>query len=295
MSQRFEFQITPEFNKYRLDEFLYVKFPHLGRMYLRELVRDGKCEVNGENLNRGRVLKTDDFVEIDVDRADRTSLHPERIELDVIFEDADILVVNKPSGMLIHPTVRVRTGTLLNAVAHHLNPSERDEFRRAGLVHRLDKDTSGIVLLAKNLRSHRILARHFQQKKVEKRYVAVVAGSPASDEGEIEAPIGRFAELRLWAIKKDGKPAHTRYWVRERRAGTALLDLEPVTGRTNQLRIHLAHVEHPIVGDVKYGGPAFDRLCLHAAKIRIGHPGSGEALEFAAPIPAEMEFSSVCV
>jgi len=295
MNHRFEFQVTPEFNRYRLDEFLYVKFPHLGRMYLRELVRDGKCEVNGENRNRGRVLKTDDFVEVEVDRADRTSLHPENIGIDVLFEDADILVVDKPSGMLIHPTVRVRTGTLLNAVAHHLNPSERAEFRRAGLVHRLDKDTSGIVILAKNLRSHRILARHFQQKKVEKRYFAIVAGTPAADAGDVEAPIGRFAEQRLWAIKEDGKPAHTRFWVRERGAVAALLELEPVTGRTNQLRIHLAHIGHPIVGDVKYGGPEFSRLCLHAARIRINHPTTGVGVGFASPVPAEMEFSNVCV
>ncbi len=295
MSHRFEFQVTPEFNKYRLDEFLYVKFPHLGRMYLRELVRDGRCEVNGENRNRGRVLKTDDFVEIDVDRADRTSLHPEDIDLEVLFEDVDILVVNKPSGMLIHPTVRVRTGTLLNAVAHHLNSSEQEEFRRAGLVHRLDKDTSGIVVLAKNLRSHRILARHFQQKRVEKRYFAVVAGEPELNEGAIEAPIGRFAEKRLWSIKDDGRPAHTRFWVRERDAGAALLELEPVTGRTNQLRIHLAHIGYPIVGDIKYGGPEFSRLCLHAARIRINHPTTGVVVEFASPVPAEMEFSNVCV
>ncbi len=295
MNNRFEFQVGETHNKLRLDEFLYAQFPHLGRMYLRELVRDAKCEVNGEHRNRGYVLKANDFVEIEVDRADRTSLQPEEIELDVLFEDHDLLVVNKRSGMLIHPTVRVRNGTLLNAVAHHLNPNELDDFRRAGLVHRLDKDTSGIVVLAKNLRAHRILARHFQQKKVEKTYLAIVAGNPERDSGVIDASIGRFAELRLWAVKDDGKPALTRYSVLKRDPNRSLVELEPVTGRTNQLRIHLAHIGHPIVGDVKYGGPEFVRLCLHAARLRINHPTSGESIEFAAPVPAEMEFSNVSV
>ncbi|HNQ16176.1 MAG TPA: pseudouridine synthase, partial [Pyrinomonadaceae bacterium] len=123
----------------------------------------------------------------------------------------------------------------------------------------------------------------------------IVAGTPAADAGDVEAPIGRFAEQRLWAIKEDGKPAHTRFWVRERGAVAALLELEPVTGRTNQLRIHLAHIGHPIVGDVKYGGPEFSRLCLHAARIRINHPTTGVGVGFASPVPAEMEFSNVCV
>ncbi len=289
MSDRFEFVVTTEFHRFRLDEFLYAKFPYLGRMYLRELVRDGKCDVNGTHENRGRVLKSGDFVEVVVDRARRTSLHPEPIPISVIFEDGDLLVVDKPSGMLIHPTVGVRTGTLLNAVAHHFGGADDEAFRRAGLVHRLDKDTSGVVVIAKNLRSHRVLARHFQRKLVEKRYLALVGGSVVTDSGEIGAPIGRFAELRVWAVKDDGKPSVSRFRVIRRAADRSLVELEPVTGRTNQLRIHLAHIGHPIVGDPKYGGPAFERLCLHAHRLRIKHPASGELLEFIAPPPPEME------
>lgn len=289
MSDRFEFVVTTDFNRFRLDEFLYAKFPYLGRMYLRELVRDGKCDVNGAHENRGRVLKSGDFVEVTVDRARRTSLHPEPIPINVIFEDGDLLVVDKPSGMLIHPTVGVRTGTLLNAVAYHFGDADDEEFRRAGLVHRLDKDTSGVVLIAKNLRSHRVLARHFQRKMVEKRYLALVDGTVVPDSGEIEAPIGRFAEQRVWAVKIDGKPSVSRFRVIRRAADRTLVELEPVTGRTNQLRIHLAHIGHPIVGDPKYGGRAFERLCLHAHRLRIKHPSSGEMLEFVAPPPREME------
>ncbi len=285
MSERFEFQITTKDYKKRLDEFLCAEFPHLSRMYLRELVRDEKCEVNGEWKNRGYLLKTNDFIEVEVDRARQTSLQPEPIPLEIIFEDAEFLVVNKPSGMLVHPTIRVRTGTLLNALAHHLNisRSETDIFKRAGLVHRLDKDTSGLVVIAKNARSHRILCSHFQRKLVEKRYFALVEGIVKEDSGTIEAPIGRYAETRFWNIKEDGKDSITNFWVRERFADKTLLELEPVTGRTNQLRIHLAHIGHPILGDIKYGGREFSRLCLHAFRLNFWHPNGKERLEFEKP------------
>jgi len=285
VSERFEFQITNKDYKKRLDEFLCAEFPHLSRMYLRELVRDEKCEVNGEWKNRGYLLKTNDFIEVEVDRARQTSLQPEPIPLEIIFEDAEFLVVNKPSGMLVHPTIRVRTGTLLNALAHHLNisRSETDIFKRAGLVHRLDKDTSGLVVIAKNARSHRILCSHFQRKQVEKRYFALVEGIVREDSGTIEAPIGRYAETRFWNIKEDGKDSITNFWVRERFADKTLLELEPVTGRTNQLRIHLAHIGHPILGDIKYGGREFSRLCLHAFRLNFWHPNGKERLEFEKP------------
>jgi 23S rRNA pseudouridine1911/1915/1917 synthase len=290
MTDRFEFQIKAKYHKFRLDDFLYAEFPHLSRMYLRELVRDGNCDVNGVHENRGYVLRSNDFVEIFVDRARQTSLQPEDLPLEIIFEDADLLVVDKPSGMLVHPTVRIRSGTLLNAVAHHLNTDGAGIFRRGGLVHRLDKDTSGLVVIAKTLRAHRILARHFQRKLVEKTYVAVVAGGIGPDSGSIEAPIGRFPELRVWAVKDDGKPSVSNYRVVRRPAGATVVELEPVTGRTNQLRIHMAHIGHPIVGDVKYGGPEFPRLCLHARTLGFNHPVSGEHIALTAEPPPEMEF-----
>lgn len=273
--------------KKRLDEFLFAEFPHLSRLYLRELVRDEKCEVNGRWENRGYLLKTNDFVEVEVDRTRQTSLQPEAISLDIVFEDTEFLVVNKPSGMLIHPTVRVRTGTLLNALAHHLNISKTaaEDFKRAGLVHRLDKDTSGLVAIAKTARSHRILCSHFQRKMVEKRYFALVEGVIKEDSGTIDAPVGRFAEKRLWNIKEDGKRAVSNFWVKQRFDDKTLLELEPVTGRTNQLRIHLAHVGHPIIGDVKYGGREFPRLCLHAYKLNFWHPNGVERLNFETDLP----------
>ena len=301
---RFEFQVEENFAKARLEDFLCEKFPHLSKMYLRELVKEEKCEVNGFAKNRGFRLKQNDFVEIEADLQKETAMKPEAIPLEIVFEDAEFLVVNKPAGMLVHPTHRDKTGTLLNALSYHLNADRElriadlktDEnkiensnsaFRipqskiiRPGLIHRLDKQTSGLMVVAKTPRAHRILARHFQKKRVEKKYLALVDGVVKEDSGTIVAPIGRFAEIKYWNIKADGKYSETRFLVKKRSADTTLLELEPVTGRTNQLRIHCAFIGHPIVGDVPRGGREFRRLCLHAYKLSFGHPNGNQLMEF---------------
>jgi 23S rRNA pseudouridine1911/1915/1917 synthase len=293
---RFEFQVSEPERKMRLEDFLLRQFRFLSKMYLREVVRDGACEVNGRHENRGYLLMPNDFVEIVVDFERQTSLQPEKFSLEIVFEDASILVVNKPAGMLVHPTLKVRTGTLLNGLAYYLNENREDKTEnsephiRAGLIHRLDQDTSGLMVVSKTARAHRILASHFQRKLVEKRYFALVEGVMKEDSGTIDAPIGRYAEEKIWNIKSDGKSSVTNFWVRERTVDKSLLELEPVTGRTNQLRIHLAHIGHPIVGDEKYGGRPFKRMCLHAFKLAFRHPNGGDLLEFETVLPKEFLF-----
>ncbi|HSK71905.1 MAG TPA: RluA family pseudouridine synthase [Pyrinomonadaceae bacterium] len=302
---RFELQVAAEDAKKRLDEFLFAKIPKVSKIYLREVIKEGKCEVNGEWQNRGYILRKNDFVEAELELGERKIVEPEPIALDIIFEDRELLVVNKPAGMLVHPTVKVRGGTLLNALAYYLNyeeekrrggeeekihsrevsssphlPFSSSNFIRAGLVHRLDKDTSGLLVIAKNPRSHRILCDHFKRKLVEKRYFALVGGVFEDDEGTIDTPVGRYAEERFWNIKADGKAAETRFWVKERFSDSTLLELEPVTGRTNQLRIHLASIGHAIIGDKKYGGREFRRLCLHAYRLSFWHPNGNQWMEF---------------
>lgn len=278
---RLEFQVSAVDRKKRLDEYLFGKIPKVSKLYLREVIKIGKCEVNGEWQNRGYLLRQNDFIEIELAIGERKIVEPEHISLEIVFEDAELLVVNKPAGMLVHPTKRVREGTLLNALTFHLNDEkENADFVRPGLVHRLDKDTSGLVVIAKNARSHRILCDHFKRKLVEKRYFALVEGVFEKDEGAINAPIGRYAEERFWNIKEDGKAAETRFWVKEQFADRTLLELEPVTGRTNQLRIHLASIKHPIIGDEKYGGRENSRLCLQAYKLGFWHPNGNRRLEF---------------
>lgn len=283
MVSRVEIQAAAEHNKMRLEDFLLDHFGSLSKMYLRDLVKTAQCEVNGRHENIGYKLRPNDFVEISVDNARGTAMRPENIDLDIIFEDEDIIVVNKPAGMLVHPSHRENSGTLLNALVHHVN-QHSPKLIRPGLIHRLDKQTSGLVVVAKNAKAHRILCSHFMKKRVEKRYLALVDGIVTDDEGTIEAPIGRFAELKYWSVKADGKHSESRFKIRERFTDATLLELEPVTGRTNQLRIHCEMIGHPIVGDVQRGGREFERLCLHAYKLAFPHPTSREMVEFNKPI-----------
>ncbi len=280
---RIELLVREGERKKRLEDVLFDRFRGLSKMYLREVVRDGKCEVNGRLENIGYRVRANDFLEIELDLARENAMRPEEMPLDIVHEDDDLIVINKAAGMLVHPTHRDKSGTLLNGLVHHVN-SGRSDGIRPGLVHRLDKQTSGLLVVSKTDNAHRVLADHFKRKLVEKRYLALVAGVVKNNEGKIDAPIGRFAEHKHWGVKHDGKHAITRYWVRERGDDTTLLELEPVTGRTNQLRIHCESIGHPIIGDVKRGGGEALRLCLHAWKLAFKHPRSREQLIFVSDI-----------
>ncbi len=277
-------------------------------MYLRGVFKAGDCEINGYTANSGVKLKTNDFVEIEVNLQRETAMRPEDVPLDIVYEEAEFLLVNKPAEMLVHPTHRDKNGTILNALSYYLNEKtlaersadEKDsEFRipnseskivRPGLIHRLDKKTSGLLLIAKTARAHRVLSDQFKRKTVEKKYLALVEGVVEKDAGEIIQPIGRYEETKHWNIKADGKYAETRFSVKERFADTTLLELQPITGRTNQLRIHCEFIEHPIVGDEKRGGREFSRLCLHAFRLSFDHPATRQQMTFEAEMPPEFNF-----
>ena len=302
--QRVEIIVERSMSKIRLEDFLFEQFPGLSRMYLRRVVKDEQCEVNGRLENVGYRLRGGDFLEVELDLTRENSMRPEDVPLEIVYEDKHLIVVNKPAGMLVHPTNRDKNGTLLNALVFHLNArsvppasaggrissagnvdfisgaappahASGTDFIRPGLVHRLDKQTSGLIVIAKSVRTHRSLARQFQKKYVEKKYLALVDGLVEMDEGTIDAAIGRFADQKRWDVKSDGKQAETRFRVLDRRADSTLLELEPVTGRTNQLRIHCASIGHPIVGDKSRGGRSYARLCLHAWQLAFRHPIGG--------------------
>ena len=290
MLERFEFQVPLQDNKKRLEDFLLERFENLSKMYLRDAVKSERCEVNGRFENRGFRLRANDFIEVEVDPARETAMRPQELPLDIVFEDHAIVVINKASGMLVHPTHAEKNGTMLNALAWHINKDIGDATSiRPGLIHRLDKHTSGLIVVAKTSRAHRVLASHFQRKLVEKTYLALVDGVVADDEGTIEAPIGRYADRKIWDVNPEGKHAVTRFRVRQRFGTATLLELEPVTGRTNQLRIHCAHIGHPIAGDMVRGGGVAPRVCLHAWRLAFMHPDGGRKMEFEAPIPEEMK------
>lgn len=304
------FEIGAAANKQKLGDYLFENLRGLSKMYLRELIKTGKCEVNGGLENSGYLLRPNDFIELEADLSRGTAMRPENIPLDIVFEDDELVVVNKPAGMLVHPSHRENSGTLLNALVYHVNkevlPQRRGDaealghsgdippsrplavapsvFIRPGLPHRLDKQTSGLIVVTKTARAHRILSGHFMRKRVEKRYAALVEGIVKDDRGTIVAPIGRFAELKYWGVRSDGKQSESRYRVRERFADTTLLELEPVTGRTNQLRIHCEVLGHPIVGDMMRGGRESERLCLHACSLAFPHPSDGRRLLFVSDI-----------
>lgn len=285
---RIELVVRDDERKKRLEDLLFDRFGGLSKMYLRARVRDGKCEVNGRFENVGYRLSPNDYVEIELDLSRENSMRPQELPLDILFEDQQLIVINKPTEMLVHPTNRDKSGTLLNALSYHFNKRSGLDNRdviRPGLVHRLDKGTSGVMVIAKTARAHRSLSAQFQKKYVQKRYLALVAGIVREDVGEVDDPIGRFAEEKRWNVMHGGKPALTKYRVRERFARTTLLELEPITGRTNQLRIHSAHIGHPIVGDTARGGMDFVRLCLHAFRLSFWHPVTKEALTFESGVP----------
>lgn len=290
MIENVQIVVQSSYLRWRLEDFLLDHFSSLSKMYLRDLVKQAACEVNGRHENIGFRLKPNDFIEIRVDHTRGTAMRAENIPLDIVFEDEDLIVVNKPAGMLVHPSHHENSGTLLNAVSYWLNKEREPDSGvvRPGLIHRLDKQTSGLVVVAKNAWAHRIMSEHWMKKRVSKRYLALVEGIVARDEGTIEAPIGRFADLKRWSVKEDGKHSETRFWVRERYASTTLLELEPVTGRTNQLRIHCELVGHPIVGDVQRGGREFGRICLHAYRLAFPHPTLARRIELEIDLPHEM-------
>jgi 23S rRNA pseudouridine1911/1915/1917 synthase len=305
MEQRRKFVVDEESAGRRLDDFLAERVAGLSRMHIAALIARGACAVNGDAAHAGRRLNAGETVVIESAGEVLNSMTLEASPLEVVYEDEQIIVVVKPAGQLVHPTLGVKRGTLANALAYHLNRervAEReaavDESHavinlqplvRPGIVHRLDRDTSGLLVVAKTRAALSRLSQHFHRRLVSKRYVAVVGGLVEVNSLTVEAPIGRDESARpAWRVMEEGKSALTRLRVLERRARRTLVELEPVTGRTNQLRIHCAHVGHAVVGDRLYAGEEHTRLCLHAARLAFRHPATNEPVEFVSAPPEEL-------
>jgi 23S rRNA pseudouridine1911/1915/1917 synthase len=297
---RLSFAVEATSSGMRLDQFLADRLMSASRMRISNIVAQGGCLVNKLAARSGQRLNSGDLVEIAIDERSPSSMSPEPIKLDIVFEDDDLIVINKPSGMLVHPTRGIKSGTLANGLTYHFNESKAlgDAFEndggfssaiRPGIVHRLDRATSGLMVVAKNQRALSILSRHFHKKLIEKRYLAVLDGTFDELELVITASIGRDeAGPPFWRVMEGGKSAETRLRVVQSRSGTTLVELEPITGRTNQLRIHCAYICHPILGDEWYGGSTFPRLCLHAARLGFHHPTGGDWMEFESALPGEV-------
>jgi 23S rRNA pseudouridine1911/1915/1917 synthase len=281
----------------RLDKFLVVRLPEYSRSYLQGLIKDGFVQA-GEKIahKAGEALEPGQKIIVRLPPLQPTGLIAEDIPLDIVFENADVMVVNKPAGMVVHPAAGHPSGTLVNAalsVAHDLDGIGGE--LRPGIVHRLDKDTSGLILIAKNDRTLRWLQDQFRLRKVKKIYQALVDGRPPTPQGRVEANIGRDPSHRKkMAIlsSEKGRSAVTEYHTLEAFPNHTLLEAYPLTGRTHQIRLHMAFLECPIVGDTVYGHRRptlpLERQFLHAFRLTVVLPGESQPVTFEAPLPADL-------
>jgi 23S rRNA pseudouridine1911/1915/1917 synthase len=279
----------------RLDKFLVACLPDLSRTRLQGLIKGSLVTIDGMAAHKaGQALECGCTVQVRIPPAEPASLTPEAIPLEIIFENDDLLVVNKPAGMVVHPAAGHPRGTLANAALGHAPEMEGiGGQQRPGVVHRLDKDTSGLILLAKNDRAHHWLQDQFRQHSVVKIYIALTDGHPPTPVGRIEAPIGRDTQNRkLMAIvaSPKGREATSEYRTLETFPDHTLLEVHPITGRTHQIRLHLAFVGCPVAGDTVYGRRhstiPVNRHFLHAARLTIRLPGEKSPRTFEAPLPA---------
>lgn len=297
------FELRVETKGLRFDQFIALHFPAISLTRIRRAIQEGAARVNGKTRIQGWILLPGDLITLRIDPGEPTAATPENIPLGILFEDDDLIVINKPVGLLSHPSRTEKSGTLMNALAHHLlhNPPRPGQaVSRPTLLHRLDRDTSGVIAISKNERATRIVTRAFRLRRVQKTYLALVAGVVTQETELIDAPIGRDAQAwPRWVVKEGGDASQTRLIVKQRFAHHTLLELEPLTGRTHQLRIHCAHIGHPIIGDQVYRGGIehqasgipgmkLQHQMLHAHQLTLRHPTTGEEMTFTAPLPQVM-------
>jgi 23S rRNA pseudouridine1911/1915/1917 synthase len=282
----------------RLDVFLARSRPELSRSHARRLIDQGMVTVDGHVAKPSQQLTAGALVVASIPPPEPLELSPEDIPITVVYQDADIIVVDKPPGLTVHPAPGHPHGTLVNALlAICTDLRGIAGTLRPGIVHRLDKDTSGLLVVAKNDRAQRGLSLQIKERRVRKVYLALVHGVPRSPEGLIDAPIGRHLKHRKkMAVIPAGRSAETRYRIRERLSNShryTLLQVEPITGRTHQIRVHLAAIGHPVVGDAVYGkrSPLIARQALHAWRLAFSLPSDGRTVEFEAPLPRDISMA----
>lgn len=286
----------------RLDHFLSRVMPEFSRARLQSWVDDGKVSVNGSVAAKASMkLRAGDVVSVTPAPVPPLRAEPEAIPLRILYEDENVIAIDKPAGLVVHAGAGQSSGTLVNALLHRFASLSRlGGELRPGIVHRLDKGTSGVLLVAKTDAAHQQLARQFQQRTIEKVYLAMVEGSPSEEQGSIDKPITRdpVRRTRMTARLGAGRSAHTTWRVLERLPGYTLLEVRIGTGRTHQIRVHLASLGHPVAGDTLYGArrqSSLSRPWLHALRIAFTAPVSGERLSIEAPLPEELEAWKKCL
>lgn len=303
-SQSLQLEIPPHLAGQRLDQALAELLPDYSRARLQGWIKAGKVQIDGKDCRPRDKLRGGEKVAVQVEHEVQVTWEAEAIPLDIVYEDESVIVVNKPAGMVVHPAVGNYSGTLVNALLHH--DASLEEVPRAGIIHRLDKDTSGLLVVARTLAAHHSLIKQLQARTVKREYEAVVTGVMTAG-GTVEAAMGRHPvhRTRMAVVAHGGKEAITHYRVLERYRAHTHIRVRLETGRTHQIRVHMAHIRYPIVGDPVYGGRlrlpvqssevfaetlrTFTRQALHAAQLGFDHPQTGEPVEWAVPLPADMQ------
>lgn len=293
-------KVTPDGKGKRLDAWLSRVAPDLSRARIQDLIRTGHITLNGKPAKPSQTLASGQDIQIEIPPPVEVDLKPEAIPLDVLFEDADLIVINKPAGLVVHPAAGHASGTLVNALlAHCPDLSGINGEKRPGIVHRLDRDTTGVMVVAKHEKAMQSLSLQFKDRETTKGYLALVWGHLTPSAGRAETLIGRNPrDRKKMCTKPDhGRNAITNYETQEIFADTSLLRIHIETGRTHQIRVHMAHLGHSIVGDPLYGRPRHNvlptpippRQMLHAARLTLTHPATGQPLTFEAPLPEDMK------
>ena len=282
----------------RLDKYLAEQFPEQTRSYLQKLIKDGEVLVNGKQVKTGYQLSKGDEVCVNIPEPKELDVEPQKMDLDIVYEDDDVILINKPKGMVVHPAPGHTTDTLVNGLLYHCkdNLSGINGVARPGIVHRIDRDTTGILIVCKNDMSHNSIAAQLKEHSINRRYRALVHGNLKEDQGTVEGPIGRHPvdRKKMSINERNGKPAVTHYTVLERFGNYTLIECKLETGRTHQIRVHMSSIGHPLLGDVLYsnGKSAFKHLegqTLHAKTIGFVHPTTKNYMEFHAPLPEYFE------
>ncbi len=296
--KHFVFVVSKSSSGFRLDKFLSNSLPERSRAYVQKIIQKGFATLNGQLVKAHHAVRVGDVVECVLVPPEESRLEPEDIPLEILCEDEYLIVVNKPAGLVVHPGAGNPSRTLVNALLAHCGKlSTGGHPSRPGIVHRLDRDTSGCMIAAKDDVTHQKLANQFLTRQVHKEYRAIVAGTPPQERGVIETHIARSRRNRkkMAATIAEGKPAFTRYRVLENFFHASYLSIEPLTGRTHQIRVHLSHIGHPVAGDKQYArggsfrelGIEFPRQMLHSYKLHVNHPHSSERMRFTAPLPED--------
>lgn len=298
MTEEFKAEYTPGEKILRIDRFLGSRLEQVSRSYLQKLVKDGAVLVNGKPVKSSYKVENGDRIRLEIPDAVEPEIEAEPMELDILYEDSDIILINKPKGMVVHPAAGHYSGTLVNGLMAHCKNelSGINGVMRPGIVHRIDMDTTGVLIVCKNDKAHNAIAEQLKVHSITRKYYAIVHGVLKADTGTVNAPIGRHPvdRKKMSINEKNGKEAVTHYRVLRRFRRFTFVECQLETGRTHQIRVHMASIGHPLLGDQVYG-PAkvpFSGLqgqTLHAGVLGIIHPSTGEYMEFTAPLPSYFE------